>query len=187
MPNSFRSTVLILPGLSNSGDLHWQTLWEKQYHFIRVEQHEWETPVRNDWVETLNQKIQQQKTDEILLVGHSLGCATIAFWSAASNKKIKGALLVAPSDTEASSYPTGTVGFSPMPLTRLHFPSIVVTSDNDYYVSTSRALFFAKAWGSEYVSIGKADHINAAAGFGPWPQGLVLLKRLDDGLVSPQA
>jgi len=187
VPHSFQSTVLIVPGLSNSGDSHWQTLWEKQYHFIRVEQHEWETPSRNDWVETLEKKIQQQKTDRILLVGHSLGCAAIAFWSPASNKKITGALLVAPSDTEAPSYPTGTAGFSPMPLTRLRFPSIVVTSDNDYYVSTPRAEFFAKAWGSEYVSIGNAGHINAAAGFEPWPRGLSLLKRLDDGLVSPQA
>lgn len=177
--HSFRSTVLILPGLSNSGDLHWQTLWEKQYRFIRVEQHEWETPSRNDWVETLDKKIEQQKTNDILLVGHSLACATIAFWSAASDKKIRGALLVAPSDTEAPSYPAGTTGFTPMPLQRLRFPSIVVTSENDYYVTPSRAKFFADAWDSEYVSIGNAGHINTAAGFGTWPHGLELLKRLD--------
>jgi len=114
-----------------------------------------------------------------VLAGHSLGCATIAFWSAAFNRKIKGALLVAPSDTEAPSYPTGTTGFTPMPLNKLPFPSIVVASDNDYYVSTSRAKLFAKAWGSEYISIGEAGHINAAAGFGLWPGGLQLLKRLD--------
>lgn len=179
MQHSFRSTVLILPGLSNSGDLHWQTHWENQYHFIRVEQREWETPSRSDWVETLDKKIEQQNTNNLVLVGHSLGCAIIAFWSATYRRKIKGAMLVAPSDTEAPSFPAGTTGFTPMPLNTLRFPSIVVASDNDYYVSSSRAKFFAEAWGSEYISIGEADHINAAAGFGSWPGGLELLKRLD--------
>ncbi|WP_333820573.1 alpha/beta hydrolase [Ohtaekwangia sp.] len=33
--------------------------------------------------------------------------------------------------------------------------------------------------GSELVSVGPAGHINVAAGFGNWPQGIELLKRLD--------
>ena len=179
MTYSFGATVLILPGLSNSGEDHWQTRWERRYHFARVIQKDWETPVRKDWVETLEKKVAEQHHENIILVGHSLACATIAFWSTFSNRQITGALLVAPSDTEAPSYPAGTKGFVPMPLNKLRFPSILVASQNDFYVTSSRAKFFAEMWGSELVDVGNAGHINTAAGFGEWPAGLELLKRLD--------
>ena len=37
---------------------------------------------------------------------------------------------------------------------------------------------FAAAWGTEFIDIGAAGHINTASGFGPWPFGEVLLERL---------
>jgi uncharacterized protein len=66
-----------------------------------------------------------------------------------------------------------------MPLTKLPFPSITIASSNDYYVTIERATLFANAWGSELVNIGDAGHINVAAGFGPWENGLKYLQRLD--------
>lgn len=59
------------------------------------------------------------------------------------------------------------------------FSSIVAASHNDFYGTPDRACFFANAWGNEFNDIGDAQHINAAAGFGEWPQGLEFLKRLD--------
>jgi hypothetical protein len=38
--------------------------------------------------------------------------------------------------------------------------------------------FWADRWGSRLVHIGRAGHINAESGFGPWPQGLELLRTL---------
>jgi len=177
--HTFKASVLILPGLGNSGEGHWQTRWEQEYSFIRVQQKEWERPVCNDWIETIDRKVVSLNTTDVLLVGHSLACCTIAFWAKRFNRTIKGALLVAPSDTEAETYPPGTTGFAPMPLNKLPFPSITVASTNDYYVTSERAQHFADAWGSELVSVGPAGHINVAAGFGNWPQGIKLLKRLD--------
>ena len=177
----FGSTVLILPGLGNSGEQHWQTHWEKQFDFIRLDQQEWEKPNANDWVITIEKRIASLNTDNVILVGHSLACATIVLWSSRFNRKIKGALLVAPSDTEASSYPLGTIGFTPMPLNKLPFPSITITSGNDFYVTLNRARFFAQAWGSTFVNIGEAGHINTDAGFGEWPAGLEFLKELEIG------
>jgi len=58
-----------------------------------------------------------------------------------------------------------------MPLAKLPFPSIVVASTNDQYVSNDRARLFADAWGSRLVFIGDAGHINGASGYGPWPEG----------------
>jgi predicted alpha/beta hydrolase family esterase len=34
------------------------------------------------------------------------------------------------------------------------------------------------AWGSEFMMIGEAGHINSASGFGDWPEGLALLNTL---------
>ncbi|MDR6942548.1 RBBP9/YdeN family alpha/beta hydrolase [Mucilaginibacter pocheonensis] len=177
---TFNSTIIIHPGLGNSGPAHWQSLWEKQFGFNRVEQKDWETPVCTDWINTLNSHVQQHDSSNVILVGHSLACTTIAYWAQKFKVNIKGALLVAPSDTEADTYPPGTSGFTPVPLITLPFKSIVVASSNDYYVTPERAALFADSWGSELVNIGDAGHINVASGYGEWAQGLELLKQLDN-------
>ncbi|WP_210464946.1 RBBP9/YdeN family alpha/beta hydrolase [Rufibacter roseolus] len=181
---TFNATILIVPGLGNSGELHWQSLWEKQFNFPRVQQLDWETPDCADWVETLEAAVKQHNPENLILVAHSLACVTIAFWAAKYNRRIKGALLVAPSDTEAASFPEGTSGFRPIPLLKLPFPSVVVASDNDPYMELVRAEYLSKQWGSSFLNIGAAGHINVAAGFGEWPQGLALLQQLDSGVES---
>ncbi|GGA91271.1 RBBP9/YdeN family alpha/beta hydrolase [Puia dinghuensis] len=168
----------ILPGLNNSGPQHWQTRWEELYGFTRIQQQDWDTPVKDDWIHTINEVIAPFPPDQVILIGHSLACATIAHWANRYQRAIKGALLVAPSDVEAPSYPPGTEGFTPMPLQPLPFPSLVVASDNDYYVTPERATRFATQWGSRYMSIGNRGHINAASGLGDWPEGYKLLQTL---------
>lgn len=176
----FKSEILVLPGLGNSGEGHWQTLWEKQFGFRRVNQEEWETPVCEDWINKLDEEISRFQNDQnIILIGHSLACSTIVFWAEKYQKRIKGALLVAPSDTEADSYPPGTIGFKPMPMMRLPFPSITVASTNDPYVTLIRAQQFSEAWGSKLYVVADAGHINVASGYGPWPNGLKFLQELD--------
>jgi predicted alpha/beta hydrolase family esterase len=176
----FQSIILILPGLGNSGPQHWQSIWEKEYNFTRVEQQDWETPVCSDWITTINTEIKKHNPAEVILVAHSLACTTVAYWAQKINIKIKGALLVAPSDTEADSYPPGTTGFKPVPLIKLPFKTITVISTDDFYVTTDRAEQFAAAWGSEAVNIGNAGHINSSSNLGSWEQGLHLLKKLDN-------
>jgi predicted alpha/beta hydrolase family esterase len=138
---------------------------------------DWERPVRADWVSNIEKAVSEGSN--VILVGHSLACCAIAYWSQTTQARIRGALLVAPSDTEAPSYPPGTIGFTPMPLFKLPFPSITVTSTNDIYVTPERAKLFASAWNSELIFVDNAGHINVAAGFGAWPEGLELLRKLD--------
>ncbi len=177
----FKSTILIIPGLGNSGPAHWQSLWEKRYGFARVEQADWETPVCVDWISTLQNHLEAHNPGDVILVGHSLACSTIAYWAKEYNVAIKAALLVAPSDTEAPSYPPGTSGFTPMLLNKLPFKTITVMSTNDFYVSPQRAELFADAWGSKLVNIGDAGHINGESNLGEWEEGLALLRELDEG------
>ena len=172
--------VLILPGLFNSGETHWQSHWERQFpDFHRVEQQDWETPVAADWVARLHQEIESTDND-VVLVAHSLAVTLITCWAQQypESHRVRGALLVAPSDTEAPSYPPGTSGFTPMSTQRLPFPSIMVASTDDPYVTPERAEIFSQAWGSELVWLENAGHINGQTGFGPWPEGLRLLSSL---------
>jgi uncharacterized protein len=168
--------VLTLPGLWNSGPLHWQTHWEEKHeNWQRVIQRNWDTPDCSEWIETLSRAIAGCARPPVL-AAHSLACALIAHWAGSRNpSKIAGAFLVAPSDVEAPSFPVGTSGFSPMPMQRLPFPSRVIASSDDPLVSAQRASTFATAWGSEITFIGNAGHINGDAGYGLWPEGEKML------------
>jgi len=172
------TNYFIVPGLGNSGEEHWQTYFEKSDNrFQRINQQEWNAPACIDWIRTIENAIADYEPETVVLIGHSLGCLAIAHWAARYGKKIKGALLVAPSDFEAPQYTFPATGFAPIPKDNLNFKTIVVASTNDVWVSPQRAKYFADCWGSAFISIGDAGHINAASGFGQWPQGLEILKK----------
>jgi uncharacterized protein len=175
------TAIFLLPGLYNSGPQHWQTHWEAEYGFMRIEQKDWETPVCEDWINTIDVEIARQNLSNVILIGHSLACCTIVHWANKFHRKIKGALLVGPSDVDAPSYPPGTTGFKPMPLNNLPFPSIVIASSNDEYVSMERARHFAYCWGSELHNIGDYGHINSSSNLGLWPEGYMLLEKIAKG------
>ena len=178
MISKYKVHIFTVPGLYNSGPEHWQTHWEQEFGFTRIEQKDWETPVCNDWTQTIDSVVNRYPLDKVILIGHSLACCTIVRWAEKYQRIIKGALLVGPSDVEAPSYPPGTTGFSPMPLFRLPFPSIVIASSNDEYVTMERAKEFAKNWGSELINAGDLGHINSSSNLGNWPFGYSILKRL---------
>lgn len=171
--------VLTLSGLWNSGPDHWQTHWERKHPaYVRVPHRDHNNPARDEWVDELDAAIAASEGPPIL-VAHSLGCQLVVQWArSGSPLHIAGALLVAPSDTEAPSYPVPANGFAPVPLARLPFPSIVVASADDAYVSPARARQFADAWGSRLVEIGNAGHINGESKLGDWPAGQALLDEL---------
>lgn len=173
--------ILIVPGYSNSGPQHWQTLWQAAHSdYRRVEQQDWDNPHVTEWVETLDQSVRTVTANgvPVVFVAHSLGCLTIVHWArrlATPNSTVAGALLVAPPDVEQTGTEDIFHSFVPIPLMSLPFPSIVVSSTTDPYTSSERARVFATAWGARFVDIGAAGHINTAAGFGLWPEGEQLL------------
>jgi uncharacterized protein len=176
-----KTIYLVVPGVTNSSPQHWQSLWEKEFpeRFRRIEQAEWDTPFVDDWTATIETEVQKESPERVILVAHSLGCTAVAHWARRFGTRIKGAFLVAPSDCEAATYNFDTKGFAPIPLEKLPFPSLVIASTDDEYVPFERARFFADAWGSDFTDVGPKGHINGGSGFGEWPEGLELLKRLD--------
>ncbi|HEX8016569.1 MAG TPA: alpha/beta hydrolase, partial [Flavobacterium sp.] len=52
--------LLILPGLGNSGDKHWQTFWHEKFkNSIRLIQDNWDEPVKEDWIKRLNEEVSK--------------------------------------------------------------------------------------------------------------------------------
>jgi len=174
--------ILIVPGWTNAGPQHWLTLWEQAHpEYRRVEQRDWDTPERVEWIATLDRAIRASVSPPIL-VAHSLGCIAIAHWTGEHRKdaagRVSAALLVAPADVEAQTAPQEVRDFRPVPLAALPFPSVLVASRTDRSVSFARATQFAQAWGSSLVDAGDAGHLNTAAGYGPWPAGERILMDL---------
>jgi prephenate dehydrogenase len=179
------ATVLVLPGWQNSGPRHWQTLWEQQNPiFLRVQQRDWEFPHREWWLERITAEVRQAPAP-IVFAAHSLGCIALAHWcktsAPAELAKIKGALLVAPADVDSKEAPKQIKDFVPVPHDVFPFPSILVTSSNDPHLTLARARDFARSWGSRFVNIGTAGHINGESGLGDWPEGKRLLRHLIEG------
>jgi uncharacterized protein len=168
--------VLLLPGWQNSGPDHWQSLWETRHGYRRVDQHDWMTPRRGDWMARL-EEVVLGCNEPAVLVAHSLGCHLAAAWAAHSKNahRVKGALLVAPPDTERDDLRPVLPSWAPIPLKPLPFPSVLVASTDDPYCGFVRARGLAAAWGSRLVDLGAAGHINAETGLGDWAEGLGFL------------
>ncbi|MFC0250322.1 RBBP9/YdeN family alpha/beta hydrolase [Massilia consociata] len=177
--------VLILAGLWNSGPDHWQSRWHERHpHWTKAQHRDWNCPDRDEWVAELDAAIAGCRGAPIL-VAHSLGCMLAVQWAASGSPlKVAGAFLVAPSDVEAPSYPVPANSFAPVPLAPLPFPSLVVASGNDPFVSPERVAAFAAGWGSRLVHIGDAGHVNPDSGHGPWPEGERLLQEFCDGIAG---
>jgi len=173
-----KGSILILPGIGNSGHGHWQTRWQELFpHTRRVEQQDWDRPVCGVWVAALEAAVRSSESP-VVLVAHSLACLQLAHWTASTRCRVRGALLVAVPDPEGAAFPREAIGFSPLPLGRFAFPSIVVASSNDPYGGIDHSRRCASAWGSRFVEIGTAGHINASSGLGDWVLGQALLRSL---------
>ena len=171
--------VLVLPGYGDSGPDHWQSHWERADPALRrVMQDDWLLPKLTDWLARLDEVVAACAAPPVF-AAHSLACALVAHWAARSGARARGALLVAPADVDSPAHtPDEVRSFSPLPTARLPFPTIVVSSSDDLFVTVDRAAALARAWGSRLVMIEGAAHINADAGYGPWPEGRRLLAEL---------
>ena len=80
-------------------------------------------------------------------------------------------MLVALPDPSEAHFPRDARGFAPVPLKRLPFPTIVVTSSDDPYGGVPFSQTCANAWGSRWIDLGARGHINADSGLGDWDEG----------------
>lgn len=181
---STRPTLLIVPGWRDSAPGHWQSLWAESLPGAqRTVQDDWETPKREAWVGALTQQVLAAP-GPVVIAAHSLGCITTVHLPPDAAARIQGALLVAPADPERRG---ALADFAPVPYQRLPYRNILVASTNDPYCPVRTAGAYARAWGSEFVRLNEAGHINLESGHGPWPLGLALLQSLLAGEAAPRA
>ena len=171
------TSIIIVPGWRDSGPGHWQTLWaERLPQARRVVQDDWHTPTRSAWVARLEETVLEQP-GPVVIVAHSLGCITTAHMKPEAAARVRGALLVAPADPERRAVLSD---FAPVPYAALPYRSILVASSNDPYCPIRLAGAYARAWGSEFVRLENAGHINVDSGHGEWPLGRALLQSLTE-------
>ena len=171
------TSIVIVPGWRDSGPGHWQSLWaERMQSAVRVVQDDWVSPRRESWISALEQLILAQ-AEPVVIAAHSLGCIATTHLGPEAAARIAGALLVAPADPERRA---ALNDFAPVPYARLPYRSIVVASTDDPYCPVRLAGAYARAWGSEFVRVPNAGHINVDSGHGDWPLGLALLESLTD-------
>ena len=168
-------TLIIVPGWRDSAPGHWQSLWAESIPgALRTVQDDWETPKREAWVGALTRQILAVE-GPVVIAAHSLGCMATVHLSPEAAARIQGALLVAPADPERRG---ALADFAPVPSQRLPYPNILVASNTDPYCPVRTAGAYARAWGSEFVRLNDAGHINLESGHGPWSLGLALLQSL---------
>jgi predicted alpha/beta hydrolase family esterase len=176
------SRVLIVPGWNGSGPDHWQSEWQSQHpEYERVEQRDWYHVNVGEWVAALHESIVSSQ-EPVVLAAHSLGCLTIAWWASLfpeAARLVSAALLVAPPDLARCTQRIEPLRrFPEPPRAALPFPSILVGSEDDPYMTLDDAAQLAADWDSYFINAGAAGYINAASGFGSWPRGERLLDQL---------
>jgi predicted alpha/beta hydrolase family esterase len=172
--------LLIIPGLGDSGEKHWQSFWLQKFpNSTKVIQDNWDEPQLDEWLARLDENIR--KIDEpTILVAHSLAVSLVMHWvSQNNNHNIIGALLVAPADVNSPEHtPDFLRHFSPIPTQAVPFPSIVIGTENDTYISLERAEELANYWGSDFINIGQKGHINSDSNLEYWEEGQAFLQQL---------
>jgi predicted alpha/beta hydrolase family esterase len=180
-------TVLIVPGLRDHVEQHWQTLLAGRLPRVRevppMGREDLDCAARVEAIERAVAAIG----GPVILVAHSGGVITVAHWAARSRaqRPIRGALLAVPPDFETpmpDGYPTkaalDAAGWLPVPRRPLPFPSIVAASRNDPLARFARVEQLARDWGSRLIDLGEVGHLNPASGFGEWPQAESLIRVL---------
>jgi predicted alpha/beta hydrolase family esterase len=176
--------IIIQPGWKNSSQAHWQSHWEKQLQARRVhfeDEDDWIYPKLESWLNALDKQVQAC-TRPIIVIAHSLGCATLLHYVQRHPNTIQAALLVAPADVERENAPADLLSFAPLPRTIDATTTRIIASTNDPYCHHKRAEQFAQWWQSSLVYLVGAGHINVDSGHSEWTVGFDELRLLIDAL-----
>jgi predicted alpha/beta hydrolase family esterase len=166
------TTILLVPGLRGSGPAHWQSQWQaKRRECRRVLAPDWAAPRLDDWAMAIDSAVRAAR-GSVFLVAHGFGCVAALQRLAERRADVAGAMLVAPRDPSDFGLDLSALGEC------LPMPATLVASRNDPQLPFARARHLARLLGSRFVDAGECGHLDAAAGYGPWPRGERLLDRL---------
>lgn len=189
MSESAKPAVVIIPGLRDHVDEHWQSYLAAE---LAADCQVLEVPTQTEDKLNLQRRLEaisntlSQLNGPAVLVAHSAGCLMLVHWAAKQQcRQIQAALLVAPPDLNQpwpAQYPSPDTlqqqGWSPLPDQPLPFPALVVSSCNDHLATASAVAAMARQWHAALLPLGEVGHLNPASGFGYWPLARVLVTTL---------
>lgn len=139
-------------------------------------------PIVSEWVAALRALVEAEGGDDVTFVAHSLGCWAVDHYVQRHGaERLRGALLVAPPSPYSLFEPIQ--GFLPPPRDAARWAPIksrvlVVGSDDDDYADEDEFVELATRLEVGHRIVPGAGHINAAAGFGPFPLALEWLREV---------
>ena len=199
-PSDTLPPVLIIPGLRDASTEHWQWHLEqslrphRQVHAIpALGKDDLRCQARVEQITAAIESVGQA----CIAVAHSGGCIALVHWAMQAWPSLQyhlrpaAAILAAPPDFETplpDGYPTldalSSHDWLPVPMTRLPFPTVVLSSTNDPLARIDRVEEMAGRWGAQIHPLGPVGHLNPASGFGLWPQAPQLIDALARGLMD---
>jgi len=141
-----------------------------------------ENPVCSEWVDEISRHIEINTTDEIYLVGHSLGTpAILRYLESAQAKPISGAVLVSgPSEKnnnrKIDSFLDKNFDFEKIKSNCKKFS--MIHGDNDPNVPLDNAKFLSQKLNGELTIVENGGHLNGSAGWFKLPQCLEALNKM---------
>lgn len=161
--------LLVVPGLDDSGPGHWQSWLQALYRdSVRVVQQDWQAPDLEHWSARIATTLERAGPGPWLVAAHSFGVLALAHHlqqhpPATGGAGIVAALLVAPADPDKFGVAQA------LPHTALPALTTVVGSQTDPWMRIDSAHRWSHRWGSHFVNLGDAGHINVESGHGPLP------------------
>ena len=176
---SSETIILIIVGYDNTWEDHWQRRMATKLATAKLV-----TPADHLYgslAQALRNIVEHVKASDkpCVFVAHSTGCTIVAhaikpLRDAGVLDRVKGAFLVAPTSPQQLVKLPGLDPLIPkVPRDPLPFPSVVIASSNDEYVTMDEAADIANAWGAQFVEAGAQGHISTSSGHGPWPEGMM--------------
>ena len=164
--------VIIVPGLHNSDEKHWQSQWQARLPGSRrIHVDDWNTPDLAAWRKGIIDLLENVKTPAVL-IAHSFGTLASASVAAEFPEKIAALFLVGPADPDKFGIA------EQLPQDFLPVSAKVIASSNDPWMTETKAAYWSLLWGADYLRIKNVGHINSQSNLGVWPEGVRLLHQL---------
>jgi predicted alpha/beta hydrolase family esterase len=183
-----RPKVLIVHGLGGKPNGGWRpwlltALAEKDVFAFALAMPAPDAPVLDEWLAELARYVERYKDDDLYLVGHSLGGATILRYleKAPQTIRIAGMVLVSAPFRPNKNPATANFFVEPIDLEKVRvrgIPAKVVHGDDDAVVPIAQGHAIADGLGCELIRVPKGGHLGSSDGWKQLPQLLDVLDKM---------
>lgn len=171
--------TVVVPGWQGSGPGHWQTWLEQQLaeagrSTVRPNFADLDEPDLGDWLRALRATLRELPADGYDVVAHSLGAVTWLHHVADPGDSPRPARVALVSPPSPATTLPAIAAFYPPPLDvdavrRGADGTVLIGGDDDPYLPEGIAEAYGRPLKIATTVLPGAAHVNADAGYGPWP------------------